>query len=151
MAKLTAKEIREACPGASAEFVLAQVEACEADENRGLVDVLKAHNGELVKAQADANARAVAAEEAAKKAPVAPVAGAVPGVAPLASGASGEGSGENDGDPIVAWHEAVSALEKRGISKQKAVGQLIESQPALHASYLDAYNEQHGVRRRLAG
>lgn len=151
MAKLTAKEIREACPGASAEFVLAQVEACEADENRGLVDVLKAHNGELVKAQADAQARAVAAEEAAKKAPVTPVAGsgAVPGVAPLASSGAGEGSGgDGDGDPVEAFEEAVSAHVAKGKSRGEAIREVVVRHPELHAAYVAAYNAAHGARRR---
>lgn len=151
MAKLTAKEIREACPGASAEFVLAQVEACEADENRGLVDVLKAHNGELVKAQADAQARAVAAEEAAKKAPVTPVAGAsaVPGVAPLASSGAGEGSGgDGDGDPVEAFEEAVSAHVAKGKSRGEAIRAVAVGSPEVHAAYLRAHNANF---RRPAG
>lgn len=145
MAKLTAKEIREACPGASAEFVLAQVEACEADENRGLVDVLKAHNGELVKAQAEAQARA---EEAAKKAPAAGAQAKAPGVEPIASGGAVEGAGDGDGDPIEAWDTAVSALEAKGLPRAKAIREVAVKSPEVHANYLRAHNQQF---RRPAG
>lgn len=140
MPKLTAKEIREACPGASAEFVLAQVEACEGDENRGLVDVLKAHNAELAKensavaeAAAKAEERAVAAEKRVET-----------GLPPVSTHTS-EGNTEASGDPIQAWESAVDALVAKGMSKQKAIGQLSDENPAAHKAYLAAYNALYGV------
>ncbi len=134
MPKLTAKEIREACPGASADFVLAQVEACDANEDRGLADVLKAHNVELSKAAAAAEARAVEAEAKAKQPEQ-------PGVAPLA--ASG-GNDEPEADPITAWEDAVEAGVARKMTRAQAIRAVAVGNPELHKAYLAAYNAQFG-------
>jgi len=69
-------EIEKACPGASAEFVNAQMKACEADEKRTLADVVGAFAAEQTAAlAAEREARATeqqqhaAALEAAAKGP----------------------------------------------------------------------------------
>lgn len=139
MPKLTAKEIREACPGASAEFVLGQVEACESDENRGIEHVLKAHNAELAAQVQMANATAAAAQAA--QTTQAPVVGVAPGVAPVAASGAGD---EPEADPITAWEEAVAAGEARKLTHAQAIRAVAVGKPELHKAYLAAYNAQHG-------
>lgn len=152
MAKLTAKEIREACTGASAEFVLAQVEACDANEARTLVDVMKAHNAVQAEALAAANAATAAAEAevAAVKAapPVAPVAGAAKsgiGVKPLGMG-GGAGPEEEDGggDAVAAWDAAVENKMKAGLDRVGAIRAVAVKDPELHRAYLAAHNAESG-------
>lgn len=145
MPKLTAKEIREACPGASAEFVLGQVEACESDENRGIEHVLKAHNAELAAQVQTANATAAAAQAAAEAAQTRQAPGTAPGVSPV--GADGAGD-EPQADPITAWNDAVSAQEKRGKNRQAAVIAAVRENPQVHAAFVRAHNESF---RRPAG
>lgn len=139
---MKASQIRELCPGASAEFVLAQVEAAEQNEAHGEVAVLKAWNAEQAKviAAKDAEkAEAVKAAEAKAQAP---------GVQPLPSGQASEG--EADEDPIAAWETAVATYEKRGMDRAKAIREVCIKQKDLHASYLRAYNAAVG-RNHLAG
>lgn len=145
MPKLTAKEIREACPGASAEFVLGQVEACESDENRGIEHVLKAHNAELAAQVQTANATAAAAQAAAEAAQTRQAPGTAPGVSPV--GADGAGD-DPQADPITAWNDAVSAQEKRGKNRQAAVIAAVRENPQVHAAFVRAHNESF---RRPAG
>ena len=134
MPKLTAKEIREACPGASAEFVLGQVEACESDENRGIEHVLKAHNAELAAQNATLAAQAQVAAEAAQNRQA-------PGVAPVAASGSND---EPEADPITAWEEAVEAGEAKKLSRAQAIRAVAVGKPELHKAYLIAHNAQHG-------
>lgn len=138
---LTAKQIREACPGASAEFVLEQVEACEANENRTLVDVLKAHNAVQAQALAEANAAKAESDKRAAEAEAnAQRAAADDGVAPLAAGGATDDGTEND---IVAqWDEKVDVRVKKGMTKAQAVRDITIKEPEFHKSYLRAYNEQ---------
>jgi ATP-dependent Clp endopeptidase proteolytic subunit ClpP len=141
MPKLTAKEIREACPGASAEFVLGQVEACESDENRGIEHVLKAHNAELATQVQMANATAAAAQQAAEAAQNRQTTATAPGVAPV--GADG-GNDEPMADPITAWEDAVAAGEARKLTHAQAIRAVVVGKPELHKAYLVAHNAQHG-------
>jgi len=136
MPKLTAKEIREACPGASAEFVLGQVEACESDENRGIEHVLKAHNTELAAQNATLAAQAQAAQTTQ-----APAVGVAPGVAPVAASGSND---EPEADPITAWEEAVAAGEARKLTHAQAIRAVVVGKPELHKAYLVAHNALHG-------
>jgi ATP-dependent Clp endopeptidase proteolytic subunit ClpP len=141
---LSSKEIREACPGASAEFVLGQVEASEGNEKYGLVDVLKAWAGaKALEAERAARAAAEAAAEEARAAAPAANGRKAPGVDPLASGAS-EDSEEESGDPIAAFEAAVESRVKKGMSKLRAVREVTLKEPGLHQAYLRAYNEEYG-------
>lgn len=139
---LTSKQIREACPGASAEFVLEQVEACEANAERTLVDVLTAHAAAQAKViEAERAARA----EAEKKAAEAEANAAKPdsdGVPPLAAGGADD-DGPN-GDPIAAFEGLIASCVKRGKSRREATIEAASSNPELHQAYLHAYNAQHG-------
>lgn len=136
MPKLTAKEIREACPGASAEFVLGQVEACESDENRGIEHVLKAHNTELAAQNATLAAQAQAAQTTQP-----PAVGVAPGVAPVAASGSND---EPEADPITAWEEAVAAGEAKKLTHAQAIRAVVVGKPELHKAYLVAHNALHG-------
>jgi len=136
MPKLTAKEIREACPGASAEFVLGQVEACESDENRGIEHVMKAHNAELAAQNATLAAQAQAAQTTQ-----APAVGVAPGVAPVAASGSND---EPEADPITAWEEAVAAGEAKKLTHAQAIRAVVVGKPELHKAYLVAHNALHG-------
>lgn len=142
--RMKASEIRDLCPGASAEFILAQVEAADKSETYGAVDVLKAWNAEQAKVIAAKDAEKAEAVKAAEaKAPA-----QAPGVQPLPSGQASEG--EVDEDPIAAWETAVAAYEKRGMDRAKAIREVCIKQKDLHASYLRAYNAAVG-RNHLAG
>lgn len=144
---LTAKQIREACPGASAEFVLEQVEACEADEKRGLVDVLKAFGAVQAQALASANAEKAAAEKRAEEAVAAASAREEDdGVAPLSAGGGGDEG--PSGDPVADWEDAIAAQEKRGLGRAAAIRAVVQSKPEIHAAYVRAHNAQY---RRPAG
>lgn len=144
-------DIKKACPGASAEFVNAQMEACEANDALTLSDVQTAFIAHQAEALASAQADAAAARaEGAKKTPaVPPVAGPQAaggiGVKPLGMGASA-GPEEDDGgvDPHAAWAEAVEAQEKRGKTRAQAVRAVAVGKPDLHRAYLSAYNQERG-------
>lgn len=140
--RMKANEIRDLCPGASAEFILAQVEAADKSEAYGEVAVLKAWNAEQAKAIAAAKAEAEAAKAEAAKQPEAKAAG----LQPLGSTSAGD-DGESM-DPVEAWESMVDAQVKAGHPKQRAIGMLIEKHPQAHSAYLDAWNERHGVKRR---
>lgn len=143
--RMKASEIRELCPGASAEFVLAQVEASEKNESHGAVDVLRAWNAEQAKVVAAAKAEAEAAKAAAVETPKSPEKPA--GLAPIGGVAS---EGEAVTDPIAAWHDGIAALEKRGLDRQRATAELCRTNKPLHQAYVAAYNAAHG-RNHLAG
>lgn len=55
---------------------------------------------------------------------------------------------ENTMDPITAFEEATEKLVAKGMTKERAIGSLIEERPEMHEAYLEAYNAKHGVNRR---
>lgn len=159
---MKASEIRELCLGASAEFVLAQVEASDKSDAYGAVDVLKAWNVEQGKAleaertaKAEAEQKAADAEARAAKAAAgkggagasASGAGSTQGVEPLGEG--GGESGAEASDPIAAFEEAVTSWEKRGKPRAQAIREVCVSNKDVYQAYLCAYNEAHG-RNHLA-
>jgi len=125
-------DIKSACPGASADFVMAQFEACEKDENRTLTDVATAFAVEQTKALEVERAARIAAETKQPESP---------GVAPLA--ASG-GNDEPEADPITAWEAAVSAGEAKKLTHAQAIRAVVVGKPELHKAYLVAHNALHG-------
>lgn len=145
---LKISEIRAACPGADSDFITAQVEASEGNEKLTIGDVQTAFiaaQADALKASQDATATAQAeAEKAKAEAVKAADEGADQdglGVNGLSGDIDGEGGIEN---PIEAWEDAVAEKVKLGIPKAKAIRAVAVSNSALHASYLEAYNAQHG-------
>lgn len=137
---LKLSEIEAACEGASAEFILAQSKLCEANEERTIVDVLKAHNAELAKAVEAERAGRVAAE-AAKPVEVPKPQAQAPGVEPLSTGG---GDDAPSGDPVAAWHERIAEFEKRGLPRAKAISKAAAKYPEIHAAFVRAHNEEYG-------
>jgi hypothetical protein len=124
-------ELKAALMGADAAFICAQLEAAAtlaqaqtawmAEQNRRL----EAANQQT--AEAKKKADEAAAQATANKS----------GVEPLGSGKAPAGF---EGDPIVAWNEALAAKLKVVNSRARAVCQLAAEQPELHQAYIRAYN-----------
>ncbi|MGA2032308.1 MAG: head maturation protease, ClpP-related [Thermoguttaceae bacterium] len=69
---------------------------------------------------------------------------AKPGV-PLLGNGGGTPSGQSDGDPIVAWNEALAVeLKRHNGNRQKALSACVAANPELHKSYVVAYNAAAG-------
>lgn len=131
-------ELKAACPGASAEFLNTQMEACEKDEKRTITDVVTAFAVEQTRALTEARAALV---EAQNKAPETPAPVTVPGVAPLAASGGSDGP---EGDALEQFEDAVSAFEAKKMTRAQAIRAVVNGKPELHKAYLAAYNAQHG-------
>jgi signal peptide peptidase SppA len=145
----TIVELKAACPGASADFLVQQAEAGAtvesaqrahmAEQNR----LLQAANqaAETARAQAQAaEAKATAAEAKANE-KAADGAKAKPGVDPLKTKNAGADDGDG-ADPIVAFNTAVDAElnSLRHKTRRDAVAAVVKRDPALHQAYLQAFN-----------
>lgn len=126
----TVAEIKTACAGAPADFVLEQVEkgatlaqAMQAFIARQSAD-LEARNKEL------AEAKTTAKTQASK-----------PGVPALNTEASS--GGETGGDAEAEWHEAVAAKLKTHKTKAAAVAAVVRERPELREAYVQAHNARH--------
>lgn len=136
----TPKEIRAACVGCDADFVLAQVEA-----GATLAEVKDAW---MTKQQ---EALRASQEEAAKlkaenaKLQTAKTTGATkaPGVKPVQAGSTDD-SGDGSEDPKEEFDALVAANIKAGMSKQRAVCAASAANPELHQRMLRAHNDKHG-------
>lgn len=129
-------EIKAACPGATAEFVMAQFELCEANENRTVAEVATAFAVEQTKALEAERAALAAALAEAKKAPA-----VVPGVPAIVAGGATE---DEDSDPLTEWESTIAAKVKRGMTNAAAIRDTVTKSPDLHKNYLRAYNAQFG-------
>lgn len=133
-------EIEKACPGASAEFVVAQAKACDGDENRTIADVMAAYIVEQGKELASVTANlSTVREKVANHAETPPV--TVPGVAPLSASGGSDGP---EGDALEQFEDAVSAFEAKKMTRAQAIRAVVNGKPELHKAYLAAYNAQHG-------
>jgi len=135
----TSKEIKAACVGCSADFVLAQL------ENEATIDQVKdAWIKQLTSDRTEAEAKAVA--EAAKNETLANELEAAKkgksksGVAPVSAGSSAGGS---DTDAVAVWNELIASEVKSGVSRQQAVRNCVVNYGSEHAAFLAAHNASH--------
>lgn len=117
------QELRGACPGASADFLLAQLEANATVEQAK--DAWIARQNELLAAKHQALEQAQAA---ARK----------PGAEPVGTGKLA--SAAETGDAIAAWNEALQAKLALGLPKAKATAAVVREQPELHGAYIREVN-----------
>jgi hypothetical protein len=148
---ITTAEIKQLCPGAPAEFVLEQFEACQSVATTDArVKVLQAFNA----------CQATELEEAKKAAAVKQAAGTAPvGSTQLSNAPAGSESG-GTGDVIQQFEEAVEAMVKQigpdvDGARKIALASVVQSKPELHKQYLVAIKqmtpEQVADRRKRNG
>lgn len=117
----TIAELKAACPGADASFLLAQLEA-----GATCVDAQLAF---IAKQQIELKAALEAAEVAAKKTGVPPV------------GTQGNVATEAESDPCAAWHAAVQAKIATGMSRARATSAVVRENPELHQAFVACANQ----------
>lgn len=122
----TIAELKQACPGASSDFLLAQVE-----QGASIVDAQRA----FIKAQGEE----LAQQQAQQKRP---------GVEPVGFGRAGKQVATSGEDAIAAFNDEVAALTATGMPKHLAARRVVKENPELHESYLQAWNERHRDARR---
>lgn len=148
---ITTAEIKQLCPGAPAEFVLEQFEACQSVATTDArVKVLQAFNAR----------QATELEEAKKAAAVKQAAGTAPvGSTQLSNAPAGSESG-GTGDVIQQFEEAVEAMVKQigpdvDGARKIALASVVQSKPELHKQYLVAIKQmtpdQVAERRKRNG
>lgn len=133
----TPAELKAACPGASADFVLAQLEAGA---------TVAAAQTAFVAAQAKqlADLQQQLAAEKAKPAPVAAAPKKI-GVDPTPPSGKGASSEDEGGDAIAAFEAAVAdEMQASRCSKATATRNVSVKQPQLQQAYVAAFN----ARRR---
>lgn len=138
-------ELQAACPGASSDFILAQLSggatvasaqtAFIAEQNKRL----EATNKQL----ADATAAAAAKPAEAHRGP---------GVRPLPPAQNlGGSAAEVDGDPVAAWEQAVSEeMTRSRCTKAQATQRVATREPKLRESYVAAFNARTPEQRRAS-
>lgn len=138
---VTSKEIKAACPGATADFIVAcqdagrDLAACQAAWMQELATELAAANEELAKVKADNGSLTKQLEEAKAKAVVAS-GRAAGGVDPLPEG--GKAKSES-ADPDTYWAK-VRELEQSGKNRQQAMLTVNKQFPELREAVLAAAN-----------
>lgn len=138
----TIDQIKQACPGAPAAFVLSQLE-------QGAT--IQAAQSAFIKLQSE---QITAANDAAKKA--ATVQGRPGAARPVRQ--SAEGSDESAGDSqsgnaVEAFNAAVEKEMARpglNIDRKKAIGNVMKKQPQLHREYLEAVNKTRKAHALIA-
>ncbi len=121
----TIAELKAACVGADADFLIARLEAG--------ATVAQAQAAWIVEQQK----RLEAAEEKAKEAEAKAKAPGVEALGDAKAGPAGESV-----DPVAEWHQAIAAKEKAGLERPKAIAAVVHEQPELHQAYLDAVNSK---------
>lgn len=135
-APATVAELKTACPGASADFIVAQIEAGAtvataqtafvAEQNRRIAELQQ--------------------QVAAKPATVAAAPKPAPGVKPTPA-SNGKVAADLSGDPIVAWDAAVADLmDERKLTKAQATRQTVLENKELHAAYIAAYTQANAAK-----
>jgi signal peptide peptidase SppA len=135
----TFAEIKAACSGAPADFVVAQLDAA--------ATVDQARNAYIAHLQSERDQAANRAREAADQA-----ATSRPGVDPV--GVSGKIDDDNpavDGEPVAAFRSAVRERVAAGMSQRDAVSSVVREQPDLHVAYVNAHNQANGRTAEYQG
>lgn len=128
----TIAELKAACVGADAGFLVAQLEA-----GATVAQAQAAWIAEQRKRLEAAEEQRLKAEEKAKEAEAKANA---PGVDALGDGKAGPTT--ESADPVAEWHQAIATKEKAGLERPKAIAAVVHEQPELHQAYLDAVNSK---------
>ncbi len=132
-AAATIGELKAACPGADADFLMKQLEASATVDTaqRAWIAEQQKRLEAAEKAKAEAEAKIKEAEAKA----------AAPGVEALGSGEGAKA--EEAADPVARWFAAIEAKEKEGVTpRSKAIAAVVHGQPELHQAYLAAVNSK---------
>lgn len=137
----TLPELKAACPGADATFLMAQMEATATVEAAG-----KAWMTELTNRIAAKDAELAKAKKAPPPTPSAPTAGVEPLPAGTAPAAGGAGDG---GDAISNFQELVVAeMKLSNCAEHVAHAKVCRKNPELRDAMVAAHNAQHAPKRR---
>lgn len=126
----TIAELKAACAGADAGFLVTQLEAG--------ATIGQAQAAWIAEQQKRLEAAEKAKIEAEAKIKEAEAKATAPGVEAL--GDSKAGPATESADPVAEWHQAIAAKEKAGLERPKAIAVVVHEQPELHQAYLDAVN-----------
>ena len=128
----TIAELKAACVGADAGFLVAQLEAGATVAQAQVAWIAEQRNRleAAEKAKTEAEAKAKEAEAKAN----------APGVDALGDGKAGPTT--ESADPVAEWHQAIATKEKAGLERPKAIAAVVHEQPELHQAYLDAVNSK---------
>lgn len=145
---ISTTEIKQLCPGASADFVLQQFEALQTEPNPSAqVKVLQAFQT-LQKQELDAlkSNQSLAGVVGTDKV----------GSTQLTQAPAGGDAGKSlVGDVIQQFEGLLTEQIKAGLSRQQALATVVQEQPALHQQYLAAFKnitpEQAAERRQRMG
>jgi len=145
---ISTTEIKQLCPGASADFVLQQFEALQTEPNPSAqVKVLQAFQA-LQKQELDAlkSTQSLAGVVGTDKV----------GSTQLTQAPAGGDAGKSlVGDVIQQFEGLLTEQVKAGLSRQQALAAVVQEQPALHQQYLAAFKnitpEQAAERRQRMG
>ena len=134
----TSKQIKAACPGCNADFILAQLEA-----NATMEQVKDEWITQLTSSRIEAETKAKEESEKAEKLTQELAASkAKPGkhgVEPVGAGA-GAGASAGGDDAVSCWNELVSSEIKSGKSLPQATRACVVNHPEAHAAYVQAHN-----------
>lgn len=136
----TLAELREACPGASAEFLLEQIE-----KSASVAQAMKAHTKVLSDSKAALETKVKELETKAAETAKTP-AKPTRGVAPLAAGEGEEESIEFEGGANAFLISEIEAKVAKGIKRDRAAKLVFAAHPTLQQAVVDEANE-----RRKAG
>jgi len=145
---ISTTEIKQLCPGASADFVLQQFEALQTEPNPSAqVKVLQSFQA-LQKQELDAlkSTQSLAGVVGTDKV----------GSTQLTQAPAGGDAGKSlVGDVIQQFEGLLTEQVKAGLSRQQALAAVVQEQPALHQQYLAAFKnitpEQAAERRQRMG
>jgi len=127
----TLAELKEACPGASSDFLLEQLE-----KNATVTGAIKAHakcladeKAALAKENADLKAKAQAAPAKPQR-----------GNPPIGGDAKEEDEASESTDAIEKFNSLVEAKVAGGMARDRAVQAVVRANPELHAQMIAAAN-----------
>lgn len=169
MTAATLPQLKEACPGASSDFLLGQLEAnatAEAAAKAWTVQLAKDRDAavkakeEAEKKAADAEAKAAtakaeanktAAEEAKAKEDAEKAKAGKPGNDPIVGKGGKATTASSGGDPVVEFSDAVAERMKlNGGNRRAAINSVCKAQPDLHRAMLEATNPGRKTRELIA-
>lgn len=130
----THAEIKAACPGASADFILAQLEAAATVDQAGKAWMKQLADANAKQTEELTKLRAQQAENEKRT---------TTGVEPLEEGKGKSKTSAAAGDPIARWESLIADHMALGRSKQEAVRHCVNHNKDEHKAYLQAYNARH--------
>ena len=152
---VTISEIKQLCPGASADFILQQAEIADNTAVKVLqafAAIQQARIADLQKAQTEQAAVAAAAVSGQQQLAAVLGTAAVGSTSLTQQVAEGAAGKSVVGGPIQQFEALVEEGVKQGMSRQVALGTTVQENPELHSQYLVAVKqmtpEQKIARRR---